>query len=66
MNSHDLTAAVYVLIALAGVAMEVASRRAGARIPSIGRVFARAMRTRPGRVGILAGWAWLGMHLFAR
>jgi len=66
MSSHDLTAAVYVAIALVGVAMEVASRRDGARIPGLRRVFGRAMVSRPGRVGILAGWAWLGMHLFAR
>jgi hypothetical protein len=66
MSSYALTAAVYVLIVMVGAAMELASRRAGARIPGIGRVFARAMRTRPGRVGIIAGWAWLGMHLFAR
>jgi uncharacterized protein DUF6186 len=66
MSSHDLTAAVYIAIALVGVAIELASRRAGARIPSLGQVFERAMRTRSGRVGILAGWAWLGLHLFAK
>jgi len=66
MNSHDLTAAVYILIASAGVVLELWTRRAGSRIPSLSRVFGRAMRTRPGRVGIVAGWAWLGLHLFAR
>jgi hypothetical protein len=66
MTSHDLTVAVYVVIALAGVGLQLSSFRAASRIPSLGVVFARAMRTRSGRVGIMAGWAWLGLHFFAR
>ena len=26
----------------------------------------RIMRTRTGRVGMLAAWAWLGLHFFAK
>jgi hypothetical protein len=26
----------------------------------------RVMRTRSGRVGVLVGWAWLGVHFLAR
>jgi hypothetical protein len=66
MSSHDLTVAVYGVIALAGVGLQLASFRPPSRIPSLGVVFARAMRTRSGRVGIMAGWAWLGLHFFAR
>ena len=66
MNSHDFTVAVYLLIALALVALEVASRGSRSRIPSIGALFSRAMRTRAGRVGVMAGWVWLGLHFFAR
>jgi hypothetical protein len=66
MNSHDLTVAVYCLIALAGVGLQLASGRKGSRIPSLATVFSRVMRTRPGRVGIVAAWAWLGLHFFAR
>jgi hypothetical protein len=29
-------------------------------------VLRRAMRTRSGRVGVIAGWAWIGIHFFAR
>jgi hypothetical protein len=29
-------------------------------------VFSRVMRTRSGRVGVMAGWVWLGLHFFAR
>ena len=28
--------------------------------------FRLRMRTRAGRIGILAAWAWLGMHFFKR
>lgn len=66
MNSHDLTVAVYVLIALALLALELASHGSRSRIPTIGALFSRAMRTRSGRVGMVAGWVWLGLHFFAR
>ena len=66
MTSHDLTVAVYLLIVLAGVGLEVRSYSPRSRIPSIGTVFTRVMRTRSGRVGVIAGWAWLGLHFFAR
>jgi hypothetical protein len=42
------------------------SLREGSRIPSLGVVFSRVMRTRSGRVGMMAGWAWVGLHFFAR
>ncbi|HEY1331516.1 MAG TPA: DUF6186 family protein [Actinomycetota bacterium] len=66
MNSHDFTVAVFVAMALAGVVLEVLSRGQTSRIPSLGTVFSRVMRTRSGRVGVVAGWVWLGLHFFAR
>ena len=36
------------------------------KIPPLPDVFSRVMRTRSGRVGVMAGWAWLGLHFFAR
>ena len=66
MNSHDFTVAVYLLIALVALALQVRSLSPASRIPSLGTVFRRVMRTRSGRVGILAGWAWVGLHFFAR
>jgi hypothetical protein len=65
-TSHDLTIAVYGLIALAGVGVEVRSASPRSRLPSLRAVFTRAMRTRSGRVGIMAGWVWVGLHFFAR
>jgi Family of unknown function (DUF6186) len=66
MNSHQITLLVYGLFALAGVALEVRSRSPRSHIPSLGTVFSRIMRTRSGRVGMVAGWVWLGLHFFAR
>ena len=66
MSSHSWTVVVYGAIVVAGVGFEVASRRVGSSIPSLGDVFRRVMRTRSGRVGVVAGWAWLGLHFFAR
>jgi Family of unknown function (DUF6186) len=66
MNSHDVTIAGYLMIAaLAGV-LQLMSLREGSRIPSFGRLMSRIMRTRTGRVGMAVGWAWLGLHFFAR
>jgi len=66
MSAHDVTIAVYALIAVAGVGLQVLSYGAGSRIPSLGTVCSRVMRTRSGRLGVVAGWAWLGLHFFAR
>ena len=66
MTAHGITLACYVLLVLAGMALEFTASRTGSRIPSLSTVVARITRTRSGRVGILAGWAWLGLHFFAR
>ena len=66
MNSHDVTIAGYVLLALAGLGLQLMSYGKHSRIPPLGIVFSRLMRTRTGRVGVVAGWAWLGLHFFAR
>jgi len=66
VNSHDIAVMVYVLFALFMLVLQGLSLRRGSRIPSLGTVFSRVMRTRSGRVGIMAGWAWLGLHFFAR
>ncbi len=66
MTSRLITIAGYVAAVAAGVALEVAARHRGSRVPRIRRVFSRVMRTRAGRVGVMAGWAWLGLHLFSR
>ncbi len=66
MSSHVLTILGYLLVLLAGVAVQAAAVRSPGRIPPLGAVLTRAMRTRTGRVGVLVAWAWLGLHFFAR
>jgi hypothetical protein len=66
MSWHDITIAGYLLAVFAGLLLEFFATRPGSRVPSLSTVFARIMRTRSGRFGILATWAWLGMHFFAR
>ncbi len=66
MSSHDLTVAVYAIIALAGLALELVAWSGRTRVLPLGDVLTDVMRTRPGRVGIVAGWAWLGLHFLSR
>ncbi len=66
MTSHQLSVAVYVLIALGGLTLQLLSLGSNSRIPSVGTVFSRVMATRSGRVGVIAGWMWLGLHFFGR
>jgi uncharacterized protein DUF6186 len=66
MSSHDVTVAGYVAIVAAGVVVQLLATRTRARIPPLQDVLSRAMRTRTGRVGMLAAWAWIGLHFFAR
>jgi hypothetical protein len=66
MSAHDFTVIVYGGIAAVAFLLELLGRREGSRIPSVSMLFRNIMRTRPGRVGVVAGWAWLGLHFFAR
>lgn len=66
MSSRLLTEGGFLALLLAGVVLEVLGRRPASRIPTLGAAVTRAMRTRSGRVGIIAGWAWIGLHFFAR
>ncbi|MGZ4150539.1 MAG: DUF6186 family protein [Actinomycetota bacterium] len=66
MTSHDLTLIGYLAIASTALVLELLALGGRGRIPTIGRILGRVMRTRAGRVGVLTGWAWLGLHLFTR
>jgi uncharacterized protein DUF6186 len=66
VSSHALTLAGYAIISMGGVALQLMSRREGSRIPSLGDLLRRVMSSKSGRVGVVAGWAWLGLHFFAR
>jgi uncharacterized protein DUF6186 len=66
MSTRIVTIVGYLLCIGAGVLLHVLGRREGSRIPTLGWAVSRAMHTRSGRVGIMAGWAWVGLHFFAR
>jgi class 3 adenylate cyclase len=66
MTWRDTTIAGYLVSVLAGLVLELMATRSVGRIPSLSTVFARVMRTRAGGFGVLATWAWVGMHFFAR
>ncbi|HKE99320.1 MAG TPA: DUF6186 family protein [Actinomycetes bacterium] len=64
MSSRGLTIAGYLLVVLAGVGLELFGRRPESRVPPLGAVLREAMRSRPGRIGVIAAWAWIGLHFF--
>jgi hypothetical protein len=66
MSSHDITVLGYLGIIACGVGFHLLSLRPGSRIPPFGELLSHVMRTRSGRVGVVAGWAWFGLHLFVR
>jgi Family of unknown function (DUF6186) len=66
VTPHDATIAFYAASALTGLGLEFLATRPASRIPTFGAVLRRVGHTRSGRVGLLAGWAWLGLHFFAR
>jgi hypothetical protein len=66
VSSRAVTIAGYLLIVGCGVALQLASRRRGSPVPSFGALLRRVMGTRSGRVGVMVGWAWLGVHFLAR
>jgi Family of unknown function (DUF6186) len=66
MTTRDATLLGYALIAAVGVTLELLAWWGATCIAPLGRTLGRVMRTRAGRVGVIAGWAWFGLHLFAR
>ncbi len=66
MSSHDFTIAGYVLMAAIGTGIQLLAYGGRTPIPTLGALLRRVMRTRSGRVGVVTGWAWLGMHFFVR
>jgi len=66
MSSHDITVLGFAIILAGLVGTEATARTGRAGVPTFAQVVTRVMRTRTGRVGVLVGWAWLGLHFFAR
>jgi len=66
VGSRAVTTLGYLAFVAAGVVLELLARRPGSRIPTAGALLGRAMRSRTGRLAVVAGWAWVGLHFFAR
>ena len=66
MSSHSLTIAGYLLCVMAAFVLQLLSYRDDFPVQPFGVVISRIMHTRTGRVGMAIGWAWLGLHFFAR
>lgn len=66
MSSGQITIWGFVVIGLAVLAVEIAARRPGSRIPTFSTLIAYLMRERWGRVGMLFLWWWLGWHFLSR
>lgn len=65
MSWHLITISGYLVVLVAGIALVVASHLPDSVVPTFGAVMSRVMRTRSGRIAVLVGWLWLGMHYFA-
>lgn len=55
----------FAFLLAAAATLEVQARR-GSRLPTLGRLATAVMRRPVMRAALLAGWLWLGWHLFAR
>ncbi len=66
MTWREITIGGYLVLVLAGLLLELASRRAQSRVPAFSELLSEAMSTRSGRVSVLAAWTWVGLHFFAR
>lgn len=63
--TRTITLAGFAVLAAAGVAYQLAGLR-WRRTPTLADAVSLVLRSRFGRPVMLAGWLWLGWHLFAR
>ncbi len=61
-----ITIAGFVVVVVAGVAIQFIARRRGSKISSVGDVLSQVMRQRTGRVIVFLMWFWFGWHFLAR
>lgn len=63
--TRALTLTGYIVVAIAAVAIEVASRRGIGRLETLGDTIASAMGDRTVRIAVVATWWWIGWHFLA-
>jgi Family of unknown function (DUF6186) len=62
--TRTLTLLGYAVVAAAAVGLELAARRG--MCATFGEALSAAVRRRPVRLLLIAGWLWLGWHVFVR
>lgn len=65
MTARALIVAAYVAIVAGALVLEASARRRGTPA-TFGATWSSVGRYRPARLLVLAGWLWLGWHLFVR
>jgi len=63
--TRELILAGYVAVVAAVVALEATARHRGTTA-TFGATLSAVLRRRPARLLLLAGWLWLGWHVFVR
>jgi hypothetical protein len=66
MTTARVAEAGFLLLIALGFVLEMLARRPDATVPTVAEVVDRCLRTKTGRVLILATWWWLGWHFLAR
>lgn len=56
----------FVVLAVAGVVVELTARRAVPARPTVGELVGIVVATRTGRFVMVAAWVWVGWHFLAR
>jgi Family of unknown function (DUF6186) len=64
--TRDVIIAAYLAVVVTAVAVQLAARRPGSRLPKVGEVFSRLETPRAGRIAVAVGWWWIGWHFFVR
>jgi hypothetical protein len=62
MSSRTITLLGYTVIIASGVTLGVATHLREMSVPTFGTMVRWALRTRSGRIGVFAAWAWMGLH----
>jgi len=57
-----ITIVGYCVIVVTGLTVEARARRGSPVIPRLDTVVRWVLRTRSGRIGLFAAWAWMGLH----
>jgi hypothetical protein len=66
MTARAVILAGWVVLAVTAAAVELRARARPSRLVTLGAAVALAFRIRFVRFAVLAGWLWLGWHLFVR